>query len=100
MLFRSFGEVAARKLAGTWPSRYFAEVLTDDPAYCLRLGETFGPVAFDIMDAYHGTYSGGVTYSQPGAIAGDANKAVGVDGTGYVAITPTLPDDYAVEVSF
>src|SRR5215211_884779 len=45
-----------------------------------RLGETSGTSATDATGANSGTYAGGASLGQPGAIVGDSNTAVGFDG--------------------
>ena len=58
-------------------SVYRAAVLADSPLAYWRLGETSGTVAHDETGNGHdGTYVGGVTLGQPGALTGDANTAV------------------------
>jgi len=51
-----------------------------------RLGEGSGPVAFDSKGTNNGSYGGGVTLAQPGALASDPNTAASFDGTGYVSL--------------
>jgi hypothetical protein len=59
---------------------YEATVLADRPASYWRLGETGGGAAADRAGAAPGTYAGGARLGQPGAIAGDGDGAVGLDG--------------------
>jgi hypothetical protein len=60
---------------------YRDEVLADQPIAYWRLGEASGTMAKDetghITD---GTYSGGVTLGQPGALTGDPDTAAAFDG--------------------
>jgi hypothetical protein len=46
-----------------------------------RLGEAGGTNAADAANRYPGTYRGGYTVGQPGALFGDTNTAAGFDGT-------------------
>jgi len=64
----------------TGPS-YSGSVLADSPSVYWRLGESTGTAAADASgNARPGTYAGGVTLNQPGALSGDANTAVSFDG--------------------
>jgi hypothetical protein len=67
---------------------YASMVLADSPAGYWRLGETSGTAAADASGhGSTGTYTGGVTLGQAGAISGDADKSALFDGTsGYVSI--------------
>jgi hypothetical protein len=61
---------------------YSASVLADSPSVYWRLGETTGTNAADASGhARPGTYLGGVTLNQAGALTGDANRAVSLDGS-------------------
>ena len=57
-------------------------VLQDSPVLYWRLGEAVGPTAADSspLQQHPGTYVGTVTYAQPGAIAGDTDTAIALDG--------------------
>jgi hypothetical protein len=59
---------------------YPSEVLAEGPRAYWRLGETSGTTAVDELGGAPGSYLGGVTLGVPGAIAGDANTAVRLDG--------------------
>lgn len=62
-------------------SAYSDAVLADGPSGYWRLGEFKGDTAADSSGfERHGTYVGGVTLGQTGAIAGDKDTAVGFDG--------------------
>ena len=67
---------------------YNSEVLADTPLAYWRLGETSGTTATDSMGTpANGTYTGGYTQGATGALTGDSNKAVTLNGTtGYVAV--------------
>jgi hypothetical protein len=52
-----------------------------------RLGETSGTAASDSRGSNNGTYTGGFTLNQGGALTGDSNPSVAVNGsTGYVNV--------------
>jgi hypothetical protein len=55
-------------------------VLNDNPRAYWRLGETSGTIAADVVGVAPGTYENGVVRGVPGAIAGDSNPAVRLDG--------------------
>jgi len=60
-----------------------------------RLGETTGTVACDTKSGTDGTYQPGTTLGRPGAIPGDPDTAVELDGsTGWVS----APDRTALDV--
>jgi hypothetical protein len=53
----------------------------DDPLVVWRLGESGGAAAADASGhARPGTYVGGVSLGQPGALVGDVNRSVSLDG--------------------
>jgi len=54
-----------------------------------RLGETSGSAAADVKSTNAGTYNGSPLRSQTGAIAGDANKAIKLDGLDDHVAIPT-----------
>jgi glucose/arabinose dehydrogenase len=60
---------------------YAAAVLANAPVAYWRLGETSGTTAADASGGGRsGTYAGGVVLGQAGALSGDANPAVSLDG--------------------
>jgi hypothetical protein len=62
-------------------SSYASAVNADAPNVYWRLGETSGTAAADASGKVQtGTYVGGVTLNQPGALAGDGNRAIQLDG--------------------
>jgi hypothetical protein len=64
---------------------YRDNVLADAPVSYWRLGESSGTAAADLMGRNPGTYTGGFTLGQAGALPGDPNTAVLLNGTtGYV----------------
>jgi len=70
---------------------YAAEVAKDNPLSYWRLGETTGTLARDERGVRGGTYVGTVALGQPGAIVGDRDTAVKLDGTSAcVRISDTL----------
>jgi PKD repeat protein/glucose/arabinose dehydrogenase len=66
---------------GTPPPGYSAAVLADSPTAYWRLGESSGVTAADARGSFPGTYVATPSLGQPGALTGDANTAVGFDGT-------------------
>jgi len=75
-------------------SRYRDAVFaTSGVAGYWRLGEQSGTTAADETNAAPGSYLGGYTLGQPGALAGDANTSVTFDGIGgeMSAPGPALP---------
>jgi hypothetical protein len=66
---------------------YPQEVLADSPLSYYRLGEASGTTAVDSMGATNATYGGSVGLGAPGAIAGDPDTGVALDGTtAYLAL--------------
>jgi hypothetical protein len=60
---------------------YRSQVMADSPVLYLRFGEDAGPTAIDETGHYNGTYGdAGVQYGAVGAIAGDPNTAVTLNG--------------------
>jgi hypothetical protein len=60
---------------------YSAAVLSDAPAAYWRMGESSGTTMTDASkNGNNGTYIGGVTLAQPGALASDPGTAVAFDG--------------------
>jgi hypothetical protein len=63
------------------PTTYASTVLTDVPSIYWRLGETTGTTAADASGSNRpGTYVNGVVLNQAGALTGDTNRAVTLDG--------------------
>lgn len=83
---------------------YGARVYNDSPDLYWRLNETSGTVAADSsVSVNNGTYSGGVTKNQTGAIAGTTNKAAAFDGVNGLVASSTLlsnPSVYSLELWF
>ena len=83
--------VAAQMVAGVPAvaqsgSNYAATILADHPVVYYRLDEARGSIAADSSGNNHnGSYLGGVTLGQVGALKGDTDTSVFLDGsTGYV----------------
>ena len=72
------------------PITYSAAVLADQPIGYWRLGEMAGPAALDTSsNNLNGTYQGGITLDQTGALPGDRDTSAQLDGsTGFVTIGP------------
>ncbi|HEX9547775.1 MAG TPA: hypothetical protein VF942_10580, partial [Acidimicrobiales bacterium] len=81
----SLSHATQSTLVVTAASTYASTIMADGPSAYWRLGETSGTVMVDsTTNANNGSYVGGVALNQPGAIVGDANGAVLLDGsTGY-----------------
>jgi hypothetical protein len=81
-------------------SVYRAAVLADAPLAYWRLGEKSGTVAHDETGhGYDGTYTGTYTLGTAGALAGDPDTAVTLDGiTGQVDVGDNF--DFAGQVPF
>jgi len=70
-------------------STYASTVMADSPSAYWRMGETSGSVAVDATaNANNGSYKGGFTLNQPGAIAGDPNGAIAFNGSNGFAVIP------------
>jgi hypothetical protein len=75
---------------------YSDVVLGDTPAGYWRFGETTGPTALDSSgNGNNGTYLGLPQLQVPGALAGDLNKAVRMDG---INDTVRVPDTNTLDV--
>jgi glucose/arabinose dehydrogenase len=71
---------------------YAQTVLQDAPVAYWRLGEASGTAAADSAGANTGTYNGSPTLGIPGALTGDANTAMTVDGVNdSVAVPDAAP---------
>lgn len=69
------------------PDDYASTVAADGPSGYWRLGETSGSTTADATGAPSGAIKGGVTLGQAGALIGDPNTAMGLDGsTGYISV--------------
>jgi hypothetical protein len=64
------------------PTRYQGAVLEDHPVAYFRLGELAGVAALDLIaGGPAGTYAGNVVRGAEGALAGDPDAAISLDGT-------------------
>jgi hypothetical protein len=79
--------------------RYPAAVLTDTPRAYWRLGESSGTRATDEMGLAHGTYQGGTILGVPGALAGEADTAIRLDG-GNDQVNAADPGDGSLDFGF
>src|SRR5712671_4787956 len=75
-------------------STYSSAVLADAPAGYWRLGESSGTTAADSAGHNAGTYVGGVTLGQAGALSGDSDTSVVLDGS---IATVQIPDAAALD---
>lgn len=85
-------------------SPYSAAVLQSSPIGYWRLGDQGTTTALDASPNHlNGTYFGGVTLGQPGAILGDPDTSASFNGNGnYVEVPPTplinqLSNNFTVE---
>ena len=76
---------------GTDMNDYRSLVLSLSPVAYWRLGERSGTVVDDETGHYPGTYVNAPTLGVPGALAGDANTAVALNGTTQYATIVSLP---------
>jgi hypothetical protein len=85
---------------GATPSRYRDAVLADEPVSYWRLGSDIGLVARDLVGGRNGTYMGGITLGQAGAIARDPDPAAMFDGrSGYISVSPYSASLFSGSVS-
>ncbi len=71
------------------PADYRAAVMSDSPRAYWRFGETSGLVAADeTANGLSGSYLNGAALGQPGAVSGDANTAVALDGANDTVRVP------------
>ena len=71
-------------------------VMEDGPVSYWRFGESAGTTAADQKSANPGVYTGGITLGKPSRIAGDADTAVGFNGSNaYV----NVPDSASLDFS-
>jgi hypothetical protein len=79
----------------TAPTSWASTVSQSGPISWWRFGES-GPSAGALDSTYRtsgGLYEGGVTFGTPGAVAGDPNTSITLDGSsGYVTSRVTTPD--------
>jgi fibronectin type 3 domain-containing protein len=78
---------------GTSSSTYAATVLSQNPAGYWRLGESSGTIGADSSPSLNGgVYTGGVTVGTTGAILGDPDTAMTLDGSsGYFSSSQLQP---------
>jgi hypothetical protein len=83
------------------PPGYAAQVMAGAPLLYLRFGETAGSVAKDETGHFNGTYSdAGIVYGAVGAIAGDPNTAVTLNGAPLVGIAMPPGLDFPTTTPF
>jgi Concanavalin A-like lectin/glucanases superfamily len=82
-----------RPLGAGVASRYEAAVLAKKPVAYWRLGEAAGPDALDSTgNGHRGTYRGIAAFQERGAIQGDTNPAIRLDGRRSYVEIPDHPD--------
>jgi hypothetical protein len=78
---------------------YMTTIVADNPAGYWRLGEASGPTAFDSSgNGHNGTYLGGVSLGQPGALFGDPNTSATFNGTTGIVDTNFKPGDLSFTI--
>ncbi|MGH7722198.1 MAG: LamG-like jellyroll fold domain-containing protein, partial [Candidatus Dormibacteria bacterium] len=81
-------QLHARLTASTYPQT----ILADSPLMYYRLGEASGTAAVDASpNARNGTYQGGTTLGVSGAIPGDSDTALKLDGGSGIVALPSSP---------
>lgn len=77
--------------SATLGSPYSVNVLADSPVRYYRLGEASGATAYDATGTGNGTFVNSPTLAQAGAIVGDPDTCVRLDGTNdYVSVADAL----------
>jgi subtilisin-like proprotein convertase family protein len=90
------GSLDGWSLAITTDDEYATSAAADAPAGYWRFAEPSGTTLIDSSGhANNGTYLGGVTLNQPGALAGNPNTAASYDG---VNDTSRIPDSASLDV--
>lgn len=80
--------------AGGIGGTYVDQVMADAPLAYWRFGETSGPMAMDSSgNGRTATYTGTITYGEPGAIFADANTAVRLGGVAGSYVVHNLAFD-------
>lgn len=88
------------KLGPAW-SDYQDCVLADAPLSYWRLGEASGSTAVDVQGVNDGTYTGGVTLGEAGALSGDPDTAALFDGSsGYVSVASAASLNFGTTAPF
>src|SRR5690349_6401108 len=83
------GLSARQTAAVVMPLPYHKRVLAKHPVAYWRFEENGGPVARDWTKHGHdGTYQGGVAFGQAGAIPGEPDSAIGLNGTDAFILVP------------
>jgi RHS repeat-associated protein len=80
--YNTLDELTQTSTQNTGPNLYSSQVVTDGAQPYWRLGETSGTSFASAVGSFTGTWSGSPTLAVPGALNGDANTAVTLNGTG------------------
>lgn len=80
----------------TAAATYSSSVLADSPLAYWRLGETSGTTAVDSSGHVNGTYSGGVTLGQSGALPSDGDLSTLFNGSSGMV---SVPDSAALRLN-
>jgi hypothetical protein len=71
------------------PSAYRSAIISSSPTGYWRFGESAGTVAADQVGTHTGTYANSPGLGRPGALFGDPNTAVGLNGTSQYVQMPS-----------
>jgi Concanavalin A-like lectin/glucanases superfamily len=79
---------------------YSSSILADAPLSYWRLGESSGTTAADERGVAPGTYQNGITLGAAGALTGDANTSVSLDGVDDAVsfANPNLSGPFSIEL--
>jgi RHS repeat-associated protein len=80
--YNAVDELTQTSTQNTGPNLYSNQVVTDGAQPYWRLGETSGTSFASTVGSFTGTWFGSPTFAVPGALNGDANTAVTLNGTG------------------
>lgn len=100
------GVSAPVTVSGTSPSQSYAQtVLSNNPSFFWRLGDTSGTTATDSSpNNFTGTYQSGTSQGAPGPIGGDPTTATSFNGTSNGLVTAAQsannPQVFSIELWF
>ena len=82
---------APGEAAATSPSAYFNAVVADHPIIYYRLGDTGGPAHDSSGNGNDGSYNGNVAFGLGGALVGDPDTAIAMNGGAVTQSGTSLP---------
>jgi RHS repeat-associated protein len=80
--YNAVDELTQTSTQNTGPNPYSGQVVADGAQPYWRLGETSGTSFASTVGSYTGAWTGSPTLAVPGALTGDSNTAVTLNGTG------------------